>query len=105
MHQKCARNSTHQEYSDELLPSLLELAWSLTPLGSEPEAVAAGQRAIELARSRQLEALEIEALLHTATALQYTGDATSAGKLFEEAIARVHATGLTEHLHYLLHHR
>lgn len=83
---------------------LLELAWALTPLGNEAEAAATGQRANRLASSRKLEASTIEALLHTATAMQYLGDVHTADELFREAIDRVHETGHTEHLHYLLHH-
>jgi tetratricopeptide (TPR) repeat protein len=94
-----------EQGSAELLQNLLELAWALTPLDGQAEAAAIGQRAVDLARAEGLVSLEIEGLLHTATALQYIGDAHRADELFEEAIRRVRETGYAEHLHYLLHHR
>jgi tetratricopeptide (TPR) repeat protein len=89
----------------ELLQHLLELAWALTPLDGQDEAAAVGQRAVDLARTEGLASAEIEGLLHTATALQYSGDVHRADEIFEEAIRRVHETCYAEHLHYLLHHR
>jgi tetratricopeptide (TPR) repeat protein len=94
-----------EEGSAALLQNLLELAWALTPLDGQAEAAAIGQRAVDLARAEGLVSLEIEGLLHTATALQYSGDAHRADEIFQEAIRRVHDTGYAEHLHYLLHHQ
>jgi tetratricopeptide (TPR) repeat protein len=94
-----------EQGSAELLQNLLELAWALTPLDEQAEAVVFGQRAVDLARAKGMASLEIEGLLHTATALQYSGDAHRADELFEEGIRRVHETGRAEYLHYLLHHR
>jgi tetratricopeptide (TPR) repeat protein len=88
----------------ELLSSLLELTWALTPLDRQTEAVILGERSVGLARAEGLLEIEIEALLHTATAVQYTGDQHRAADLFEEAVRRVDETGHTEYLHYILHH-
>ena len=66
----------------ETLDKLLELAWVLTPLGEEQEAT----RYVELARSRGLVAMEIEALLHTATALRYSNRQAEAEAMFEDGI-------------------
>jgi hypothetical protein len=88
----------------ELLEKLLELAWALTPLGEECEAVRFGRRAIELARSRGSVAIEIEAMLHTATALQYSTEQAEAEAMFEDGIELCHVSGQDEQLHYFLHH-
>ncbi len=88
----------------ETLEKLLELAWALTPLGEEREAARCGRRAIELARSRGSVAVEIEALLHTATALQYSGKQADAETMFNDGIELCRTSGHDEQLHYFLHH-
>jgi tetratricopeptide (TPR) repeat protein len=88
----------------ELLSNLLELTWALTPLDQEAEAVIIGERGLELARAHMLVEMEIEALLHTATAVQYSGDRQRADDLFEEAVRLVSETGEEAQLHFLLHH-
>lgn len=88
----------------ELLASLLELAWALAPLGREAEAAAFGRMAVDVARAGGDVAGEIEALLHTATALQYAGEPDGARTLFETGIDLARRTGETANLHYLQHH-
>ena len=73
----------------------LELAWVLTPLGEEREAARCGRRAMELARSRGSVAIEIEALLHTATALQYSNRQVEAEAMFENGIELCRMSGPT----------
>lgn len=89
---------------NELLAALLELAWALAPLGREAEAAAFGRMAVDVARSRADVGAEIEALLHTATAVQYAGEPDEARTLFETGIDLAHRTGETANLHYLQHH-
>lgn len=90
--------------SAELSSGLMELAWALTPLGRETEAAAFGRVALDLARATGDAEAEIEALLHTATALQYTGEPDEAQALFQAGIDRAIETGRTGNLHYLQHH-
>ncbi|MEZ5410352.1 MAG: hypothetical protein R2761_20140 [Acidimicrobiales bacterium] len=90
--------------SADLLASLLELAWALSPLGREAEAAAFGRLAVDLARAGGDVASEIEALLHTATALQYTGEPEAARALFATGIELALGSGHTDNLHYLHHH-
>jgi hypothetical protein len=88
----------------ETLDELLELAWALTPLGEEREAAQCGRRAIEIARSQGSVVIEIEALLHTATALQCSHQQAEAEAMFEAGIELCHLSGRDEQLHYFLHH-
>ena len=88
----------------EKLDELLELAWALTPLGEEREAARYGRRAVAIARSRGSVAAEIEALLHTATALQYSHESADAEAMFEFGIELCRTSGEGEQLHYFLHH-
>lgn len=90
--------------SAELMSGLLELAWALAPLGREGEAAAFGRVALDLARATGDAEAEIEALLHTATALQYGGEPDEARALFRAGIDRAIETGRTGNLHYLQHH-
>lgn len=88
----------------DLLAHLLELTWALPPLERETEAVSFGRVALELARAGGDSSSEIEALLHTATALQYAGEPAEARALFEAGIDVAARTGETGNLHYLQHH-
>ncbi len=88
----------------DLLARLLELTWALPPLGSEAEAVSFGRLALDLARAGGDGTSEIEALLHTATALQYAGEPAEARALFETGADLAATTGETGNLHYLQHH-
>ena len=88
----------------DLLAHLLELTWALTPLGREADAVSFGRLAVDLARASGDTAAEAEALLHTATALQYAGQPAEARALFGAGIDLVTRAGEPGHLHYLQHH-
>lgn len=90
--------------SADLLAHLLELTWALPPLERETEAVSFGRLALDLARAGGDGTTEIEALLHTATALQYAGEPAEARGLFEVGIDVAARTGETDNLHYLQHH-
>lgn len=89
---------------EELFHALLELAWALTPLGREAEAVDFGERARQLAKELGDRREEIEALLHLGTALQYGGHAGRAQLCFDDALALSAQHDEPEHVHYLLHH-
>lgn len=88
----------------DLLAHLLELTWALPPLERETEAVSFGRLALDLARAGGDGTAEIEALLHTATALQYAGEPADARAMFEAGIDVAAQTGETGNLHYLQHH-
>lgn len=88
----------------DLLAHLLELTWGLPPLGRETEAVSFGRLALDLARAGGDASAETEALLHTATALQYADEPAEAQALFEAGIDLATQTGERGSLHYLHHH-
>jgi HTH-type transcriptional regulator, pleiotropic regulator of extracellular virulence genes len=89
---------------EELLDTLLGLTWALTPLGRESEAVTFGEQALHLAQDLDSRNLEVEALLHLATAHQYCGADAIAEALFYEGLELARAADHPQ-LHFLLHHR
>jgi HTH-type transcriptional regulator, pleiotropic regulator of extracellular virulence genes len=73
--------------------------------GGEASAAPHLDRALALARRLEDRRAEIEVLLHLATARQYLGERTLAQSLFEAALARSEASGITEFDHFILHHQ
>jgi tetratricopeptide (TPR) repeat protein len=83
----------------------LRLGANLIPLGHEAEAAHHLESALDLARRRHDADPQIEALLQLGTARQYLGDRETAQELFGQGIYLSQQSGITDHVHFLLHHR
>jgi tetratricopeptide (TPR) repeat protein len=83
----------------------LGMGFGLYITGAEAEAAPVLDRALALARALGDRAVEIEALLHLATARQYLGERVLAQSLFREALERSSAYGIDTFEHFILHHQ
>jgi tetratricopeptide (TPR) repeat protein len=91
--------------SPEVVAAQVRLGEYLIPLGSEAEAAAHLEAALDLARQLGDRDHEISALLHLATARQYLGEREVAQELFQAGLDACAAYGIENQRHYLLHHR
>lgn len=91
--------------SPAILRALVRLGFSLTPLGHEAEAAQHLEAAVTMARMLSEHGLEISALLHLATALQYLDERDRAQLLFQEGLDKSAEYGIGTDVHFLLHHR
>lgn len=88
-----------------IMAAHLRLGSNLIPLGHEAEAAHHLERALDLARRREEADPQIEALLQLGTARQYLGDRGAAQELFQQGIYLSQQSGISDHVHVLLHHR
>jgi tetratricopeptide (TPR) repeat protein len=88
-----------------IMTAHLRLGANLIPLGHEAEAAHHLETALELARQRDEAGPQIEALLQLGTARQYLGDRETAQELFQLGIYLSQQSGISDHVHFLLHHR